>query len=350
MDNIEGFLDGLSPVTLGILGTLFTWFVTALGAAVVFIVPDTLSESLERKVLDASLGFSGGIMLAASFWSLLAPAIELSEDMLLEGESKALAFFPPTIGFVVGCMVVHLSEMFLPEPDLNEIAQENEKAETVKFLSVSKAAENQEQNCSELRKRTAATVKKTEQMANSDKVSTDDAKISSHKALGLTATQRIMLLVIAMTIHNFPEGLAVGVAFGSVPSGKTTLQQAILLTIGIGLQNFPEGLAVSLPLQRQYKANRDGSRGSLFSLKWKAFLYGQLSGSVEIIGGFLGAYMVELSSLCLPYALGFAAGAMIFVVIDSIIPESHSHGNRIYASWGGIVGFVIMMVMDVALG
>lgn len=286
---VEELFKDFNPLALAILGTLFTWFVTALGAAVVFLIPQSLSTSLERKLLDGSLGFSAGVMLAATFWSLLIPALEQGN----ENHGETYGFIPATVGFLIGCVVVQLSDLLLPDPD------------DFRFLS------------KELKEPKVDNSKSKEEMASA---------------------RRIMLLIIAMTIHNFPEGLAVGVAFGSIGFGKSTLSKAIVLTIAIGLQNFPEGLAVSLPLQRQIGSKK------------KAFFWGQLSGSVELLGGIIGAYLVETSQLLLPYALGFAGGAMVFVVVDSIIPESQAKGNKVYATWGAIVGFLLMMLLEVLLG
>eukprot|EP00924_Labyrinthula_sp_SR-Ha-C_P001688 maker-scaffold_18-snap-gene-6.6-mRNA-1 protein AED:0.03 eAED:0.03 QI:20/1/1/1/1/1/3/86/304 len=292
------------PVVQGGLGTLFTWFVTALGSALVYLVPENLSKKKEGLVLDFALGFSGGVMLAASYWSLLEPAFEASDS-----------FVEPTIGFVFGCIIIYFGDIFLPEPSVTEIKTlENLNTKTQIVKGKNKG----------LRKRKMSIPKEGQIPVSAD--------ISSKYA---DSYRRILLLVLSLTLHNFPEGLAVGVAFGN-PSGS--FSEASVLALGIGLQNFPEGLAVSLPLRR------------LGISKHKSFMYGQLSGSVELVGGLIGAALVEEVTQILPYALGFAAGAMIFVVLDSIVPESHARGNRLCASWGAISGFVVMMVMDVSLG
>jgi len=267
---------GLNPVIQALLATLGTWLVTALGAGLVLF-----TKRISRKVLDASLGVAAGVMIAASFWSLLAPAIDMAEASY----GEALKWFPPLVGFLLGAIVLRGVDKVLPHlhPDLA--------------------------------------------VAEGPK----------------TSWQRSTLLVLAITIHNIPEGLAVGVAFGAAASlsGDARAAQigaAIALAIGIGLQNFPEGTAVSLPLRRE-------GMGRL-----KSFWYGQLSAIVEPIAGVLGALLVMSMTAVLPYALAFAAGAMIFVVAEELIPESQREGNVDLATMGVIVGFCIMMTLDVALG
>lgn len=265
--------SALAPVTQALLATLFTWGVTALGAAGVF-----LTREVSRRLLDAMLGFAAGIMIAASFWSLLAPAIEMSEGMGLP------AWLPAVIGFLAGGVFLWGIDHILPHLHLGEPI---EHAEGLK-----------------------------------------------------TTWRRSVLLVTAITLHNFPEGLAVGVAFGAVAAGlpAATLPGAIALAIGIGLQNFPEGLAVSLPLRREGLSQR------------KSFLMGQASGMVEPIAGVLGAAAVLLMRPLLPYALAFAAGAMIYVVVEELIPESQRHDDTHMSTWGAMIGFTLMMLLDVALG
>ncbi|RLG56664.1 MAG: ZIP family metal transporter [Candidatus Hydrothermarchaeota archaeon] len=264
--------SALPPIFQAFLATMFTWAVTALGAGVVFF-----KEDINRKVLDASLGFAAGIMIAASFWSLLLPSIQLSSG------GRLPAWFPATVGFLSGGFFLRLLDKFIPHLHLN---MPQEKAEGIK---------------SNLRKTT--------------------------------------LLMLAITIHNFPEGLAIGVAFGSIASAKTvSLSGAIALAIGIAIQNFPEGMAVSLPLRREGLS------------KIRSFWYGQLSALVEPLGGILGAGLVILSKPILPYALSFAAGAMMFVVIEELIPESQSGENADMATIGALIGFAVMMVLDVAFG
>jgi len=276
-------IEGLHPVLQGLIGTLFTWFVTALGSAFVFVFPENMSNETEDKILTTSLGFAGGVMLAASYWSLLAPAIELSEE-LGYGELKWL---PPTIGFLVGATFVHLADAFLPTPDITSVLKKN-----------------------------------------------DDANKTSARTW-----RRVFLLVIAITVHNIPEGLAVGVGFGAVGSTESaTFARAKHLAIGIGIQNFPEGLAVSLPLRRCGFSN------------WDSFVWGQLSGMVEPVAGVLGAYLVWHMQSLLPYFLSFAAGAMIYVVVDDIVPETSHSKHAKMASIGCMVGLVVMMSLDVGLG
>ena len=267
---METFMQ-LSPVAQALVGTIFTWLMTALGAATVF-----LAREVNRKLLDTMLGFAGGVMIAASYWSLLAPAIEMSETGPLP------VWLPATIGFLAGGVFLRGIDFILPHLHRGE-----EQPEGVK-----------------------------------------------------TSWQRITLLVLAITLHNFPEGLAVGVAFGAVAAGlpAATITGAIALALGIGIQNFPEGLAVSLPLRREG-----------FS-RCKSFWYGQLSGLVEPVAGVLGAVAVLLARPLLPYALAFAAGAMIFVVAEDLIPESQSGGNAHQATLGVMLGFTVMMILDGALG
>ncbi len=264
-------LSGLPPVVQALLGTLFTWSITALGAATVF-----MTKEVDRKLLDTMLGFAGGVMIAASYWSLLAPALEMAEGGPLP------AWVPAASGFLLGGIFLRLIDRILPHLHLDSDQPEGLK----------------------------------------------------------TSWRRTTLLVAAITLHNFPEGLAVGVAFGAVAYGlpTATLAGAVSLALGIGLQNFPEGMAVAMPLRREGQ--------SLF----KSFWYGQLSGFVEPIAGVLGAMAVLIAQPVLPYAMAFAAGAMIFVVTEDLIPEAQHGGNTDLATMGLMVGFAVMMVMDVALG
>jgi ZIP family zinc transporter len=261
------------PVIQALFATLFTWAVTALGAALVFA-----TRSFNQKALDSLLGFAGGVMIAASFWSLLAPSIEMAEAQGM------IAWLPAVIGFLLGGVFLRAVDAILPHLHLDKPIEEAE---------------------------------------------------------GLPSTwRRSILLVTAITLHNIPEGLAVGVAFGAASLGLETasLAGAVALAIGIGLQNFPEGLAVAMPLRREGM-----SRG-------KAFLYGQASGAVEPIAGVLGAWLVLWMQPILPYALAFAAGAMIYVVVEEVIPESQAQGNTDLATLGLMLGFAVMMMLDVALG
>jgi zinc transporter, ZIP family len=263
----------LNPILQALLATLFTWGVTALGAATVFV-----TKTVSRRLMDGLLGFAAGVMIAASYWSLLAPAIEMSEGQGVAG------WIPAAVGFLLGGAFLWVADKTLPHL---HIGMPDDQAEGLK-----------------------------------------------------TTWKRSILLVTAITLHNFPEGLAVGVAFGAVAAGlpAATLAGAIALAIGIGLQNFPEGIAVAFPLRREGL-----SRG-------KSFFYGQLSGVVEPIAGVLGAAAVLLIRPLLPYALSFAAGAMIYVVIEELIPESQSGPHSNVATLGAMGGFVAMMIMDVALG
>ncbi len=268
----QWFLD-LGPVVQALLATLFTWFVTALGAAMVFFF-----KTINKRVLNAMLGFAAGIMIAASFWSLLAPSIEMSENLGYPG------WIPAVVGFLAGGAFLWLADQLLPHLHLG---LGRDKAEGIK-----------------------------------------------------TSWQRSVLLVLAITLHNIPEGLAVGVAFGALGADlpSASMGGAIALALGIGLQNFPEGTAVAVPLRREGLS------------RLKSFWYGQLSGIVEPIAGVIGAYAVLSMLPVLPYALSFAAGAMIYVVVEEVIPESQLGDGSDMATIGAMLGFALMMAMDVALG
>lgn len=275
---MEGFFEwfrAMSPVMQALLATTFTWGLTAAGAALVFVFKD-----LNRKWLDFLLGFTGGVMIAASFWSLLSPALEMAAKTYAPGWE----WIPAAIGFLAGAGFIFGIDKVLPHLHIN--AQMNQK-EGIK-----------------------------------------------------TDWNRTILLVLAITLHNIPEGLAVGVSFGAVAMGHPdfTFGSALALAIGIGLQNFPEGLAVAMPLRRQGL-----SAG-------KSFWWGQLSAIVEPIAGVLGAIAVVYAQPILPYALSFAAGAMIYVVVEEVIPETQQDKYADFAAMGLIIGFVVMMALDVGLG
>ena len=265
--------QGMNPVLLALLATLFTWGLTALGAAMVFFF-----KAINKRVLNTMLGFAAGVMIAASFWSLLKPAIEMS------AAAGVPSWLPAVVGFLGGGAFLLAIDKVLPHLHLG---LEMKKAEGIK-----------------------------------------------------TSWQRSTLLILAITLHNIPEGLAVGVAFGSLASGWTpaAFGGALALAFGIGLQNFPEGAAVAVPLRREG-----------FS-RSKAFWYGQLSGIVEPVAGVLGAALVLLAKPLLPYALSFAAGAMIFVVVEELIPEAQRGDETDLSTIGAMLGFAAMMVLDVALG
>ncbi|WP_298395601.1 ZIP family metal transporter [Flavobacterium sp.] len=265
------FFESIDPILAALYATLFTWFLTAFGASFVFFF-----KNMNRVVLDGMLGFTGGVMIAASFWSLLAPAIEMSKG---EGFTKVI---PAAVGFALGALFIFGLDKLLPHLHIN--------------------------------------FKETEGVKS--------------------PWQRTTLLVLAITLHNIPEGLAVGVLFGGVAAGipEASIAGAVTLAIGIGIQNFPEGIAVSMPLRRMGMS------------RWKSFMYGQSSAIVEPIAGVLGAVAVTFFTPLLPYALAFAAGAMIFVVVEEVIPETQQDKNTDIAALGLIGGFIVMMVLDVALG
>jgi len=270
--NVDWLLE-YNPILLALGATLFTWALTALGASMVFFF-----KTIDKRVLNSMLGFAAGVMIAASFWSLLKPAIEMSEG------SGTPGWIPAAVGFLSGGAFLLLIDKILPHLHLG---------------------------------------------------------LSIDKAEGIkTSWQRSILLVLAITLHNIPEGLAVGVAFGALAHNPDAgmLAGAVVLAIGIGIQNFPEGAAVSIPLRREGLS------------RLRAFNYGQLSGIVEPIAGVLGAYLVLTVTPILPYALSFAAGAMIFVVVEELIPESQQGNETDLSTIGAMLGFATMMVHDVALG
>ncbi len=263
------WFKSIDPILAALVATTFTWLVTAFGAAFVFFF-----RTMNRTVLDVALGFTGGVMVAASFWSLLNPAIELSDGN----------WIPAAIGFLMGAMFLFGLDKSLPHLHINFNKSEAEGPKT--------------------------------------------------------KWNKTMLLVLAITLHNIPEGLAVGVLFGAVAADLpgASIEAAMILAVGIGIQNFPEGFAVSIPLRRQGMSRK------------KSFFFGQLSAIVEPIAGVLGAWAVFTFTPILPYALAFAAGAMIFVVVEEVIPETQRDKNTDLATLGFMIGFVVMMSLDVALG
>ncbi|KAJ7987678.1 hypothetical protein DPEC_G00328960 [Dallia pectoralis] len=337
-------LPGYSPVTQALLGTLFTWGLTAAGAALVFIF-----SSRQKRILDGSLGFAAGVMLAASYWSLLAPAIGMAED---SGKYGSFAFLPVALGFTLGAAFVFMADLMMPALGIG--ADPHTALALPPDYKLAKEEDAMFLNADEMTIRIGRGGPLTDTIENGEvyqrrkgaQASSSDSErqevcYQQQEGAGQTGSswRRIVLLILAITIHNIPEGLAVGVGFGAI--GKTssaTFESARNLAIGIGIQNFPEGLAVSLPL-----------RGAGMSTL-KAFWYGQLSGMVEPIAGCLGAVAVGLAEPLLPYALAFAAGAMVYVVVDDIIPEAQLSGNGKLASWTAILGFVVMMSLDVGLG
>ncbi len=260
------FIFQLNPVVQALIATIFTWSITALGAALVYFF-----KKINKNVLDSMLGISAGVMIAASFWSLLSPAISMANNL------KINAMFVISIGFISGGLL-----LFIGDKVMNRL--QNKK--------------------------------------------------------GITTNRRVLMLITSITLHNIPEGLAVGVAFGSTLYGLdgATLMSAWTLALGIGIQNFPEGTAVSVPLRREGFSRN------------KSFFYGQLSGIVEPISGVIGAILVLKMRLILPFLLAFAAGAMIYVVVEELIPESQTNESKDLMAMFSLVGFMIMMVLDVLLG
>ncbi|XP_076182932.1 zinc/iron regulated transporter-related protein 48C isoform X2 [Ptiloglossa arizonensis] len=309
-------LKDYSQITQALLGTLFTWALTAAGAALVLLI-----RGNHRKLLDTSLGFAAGVMVAASYWSLLAPAIEMATQSKLYGADGEYAFVPVGVGFLIGAGFVYGADMLISSLGI----------QSPNVLLAMQSVGFNEQNT---RRRQIANISRPEEQRELGMLyeNPDNERKNNQ-------WKRVLLLVVAITVHNIPEGLAVGVGFGAVgSSASATFENARNLAIGIGIQNFPEGLAVSLPLQAAGISNL------------KSFWYGQLSGMVEPLAGVLGAAGVALAAPVLPYALAFAAGAMIYVVIDDIVPEAHQSGNGKLASWAAIVGFLVMMSLDVGLG
>ncbi|RLU23022.1 hypothetical protein DMN91_005300 [Ooceraea biroi] len=351
-----------SPIAQALLGTLFTWALTAAGAALVVVI-----RGKQRKLLDVSLGFAAGVMLAASYWSLLAPAIEMATESKIYGAEGEYAFVPVAVGLLVGAAFVYgtdvlISTLGIQSPNVLLAMQSVGTKQRRKVIAKLKSDEDLDDDHDQLinnvqisggkictrvgsttidgfyeqnsRRRQITNINRTPESAEIGTIYEDPNNEAKNNQW-----RRILLLVVAITVHNIPEGLAVGVGFGAVGSSSSaTFENARNLAIGIGIQNFPEGLAVSLPLQA----------AGLSTLK--SFWYGQLSGMVEPIAGVLGAAGVTLAAPVLPYALAFAAGAMIYVVIDDIIPEAHQSGNGKLASWAAIVGFLVMMSLDVGLG
>ncbi len=268
------WFSALNPVMQALLATIFTWLMTALGAALVFFF-----RRINRNLLNGMLGFAAGVMIAASYWSLLAPAIEMAE-----ADGRIAAWIPAAVGFLSGGAFLWIIDQVLPHLHLGYPTKEAEGPST--------------------------------------------------------SWRRSILLVLAITIHNIPEGLAVGVAFGALAADlpSATLAGAVALAVGIGIQNFPEGAAVSVPLRREGIS------------RIKSFWYGQLSGLVEPVAGVVGAAAVVLMRPILPYALAFAAGAMIYVVVEELIPEAQLEKSTDIATIGVMFGFAVMMTLDVALG
>ena len=263
------YITNLNPVIQALIATLFTWSVTLLGAAVVFFF-----KKINKNIMDGMLGFAAGVMIAASFFSLIVPAIDMANEL------KLISYIVVSIGFLLGGILLFIGDKIYDKFECKTKTKKNEKL------------------------------------------------------------KRCIMLISSITLHNIPEGMAVGVAFGSIIYGLNgaTITAAWTLALGIGLQNFPEGSAVSVPLRREG-----------FSRK-KAFFLGQLSGFVEPISGVIGAILVMKIRILLPYLLSFAAGAMIYVVVQELIPESQTNKKKEIMALFTLIGFIVMMVLDVALG
>jgi ZIP family zinc transporter len=266
-------LEQMHPVAQAAVAGVFTWAVTAMGSALVF-----LRREVSQRHLDIMEGFAAGVMIAASYWSLLAPAIEMAKS------GPVPVWIPPATGFMAGGLFLAACNRLLPHLHIG---------------------------------------------------------VPLAQAEGLrSGWSRSVLLILAITLHNIPEGLAVGVAFGAAAQGLPAagFSAAVALAIGIGLQNFPEGLAVAGPLRREGMS------------AWRAFHCGQASALVEPVVAVIGASAVLLARPLLPYAMSFAAGAMIYVVVEELIPASHRSENNHAATLGALAGFTVMMILDVALG
>ncbi|HEY0732943.1 MAG TPA: ZIP family metal transporter [Chitinophagaceae bacterium] len=274
MEQIEQFFREIGPIYSALLATVFTWLVTAFGASFVFFF-----KTMNRGILDPMLGFTGGVMVAASFWSLLNPAIEMSEKIY-----PNMSWMPAAVGFFTGAMFLFSLDKLTPHLHINFGVEEKEGVKT-----------------------------------------------QLHKTT---------LLVLAITLHNIPEGLAVGVLFGAAAEGmpEASIAGAIALALGIGIQNFPEGIAVAMPLRRHGVS------------RLKSFWFGQLSAIVEPVAGVIGALAVIYMQPILPFALAFAAGAMIYVVVEEVIPETQRDKFTDRSVLGFMGGFLVMMILDVALG
>ncbi|CAL8098253.1 unnamed protein product [Calicophoron daubneyi] len=328
-------IQDYNPVIQTVLGTGLTWGVTALGAA--FCILHTASAQSQRWLLDGSLGFSAGVMLAASYWSLLEPAISMAKG---EFNMGVYSVIPALVGLILGTLFVILADQFLPQQWFEEAKTNSKSPKSASVnldgapVHISDRSSNQE-NVVRLRKTPISTSAGDLELSLNSCVVTDTANSAKPQVM----TRRLWLLLIAVTVHNIPEGLAVGIGFGGLQyHSGFSFYHARNLAIGIAIQNFPEGLAVSLPL-----------RASGYGF-WKSFWYGQLSGFVEPIAGLLGCLCVQFFTMLQPYALGFAAGAMIFVVFDDVLPEAQTRGNGRLASICGVIGFIVMMVLDVVTG
>jgi len=326
-------LPDYDPMTQALLGTLFTWGLTALGAGTAIFM-----RGNQRYFLDVSLGFAAGVMLAASYWSLLDPAVEMASSLPMYGDQGQLAWIPVAVGFFLGAAFVYGADVVMTHVGIHSAADivKSSKGEGRSSPEVQRMSSIGEERENGMRRRRRTT---TSTEDNEDGYSVEEMEDMSREEDKEQRWRRILLLIVAVTVHNIPEGLAVGVGFGAIGKTKSaTFESARNLAIGIGIQNFPEGIAVSLPL-----------KAAGFSTA-RSVWYGQLSGMVEPIAGIIGAALVSFIVPILPYALAFAAGAMVYVVLDDIIPEAQSQGNGKAASWGAIVGFIVMMSLDVGLG
>jgi len=337
--------EDLHPVLQGFVGTLFTWGMTAAGASLVFF-----TSEVNQKVMDLFFGFAAGVMISASCFGLIGPSVAIAEE---QSWSKHISWLPAVVGFLLGVgFLKGVSYFFSHHHDhggqLEEVQESCKGA--VNEEAIQQHYEDSAESVNE--GKGSAEVQMVdickEEPAGKPQPELRRKKLFSRlntmlwgKGSKHASWHKTLLLVFAITLHNFPEGLAVGVAFGAVGSAENkqrAFSNAVALAIGIGIQDFPEGLGVSMPLRRAGMS------------RMRSFLHGQFSGLVEPLGGVIGAAAVLIIQPLLPFALSFAAGAMIFVVVEELIPESQRGGHKNIATLGTVIGFALMMALDVALG
>jgi len=346
--------EDFHPVLQGFLGTLFTWGMTAAGASLVFF-----TTKVNQKVMDLFFGFAAGVMISASCFGLIIPSVTFAEETEW---SKNIPWVPAVVGFLLGSAFLKAVSHFFEQyhhhhPDEGLPLEDVSKTDMLpKQFTTDDLKREEEQSITPL---------DDDRRKSSSSTSSDDTQLSEEPAGGSfpmprrkklfsklstmlwgdksrhASWHKTLLLVLAITLHNFPEGLAVGVAFGAIDSAENkhrAFSNAVALAIGIGIQDFPEGLGVSMPLRRTGMS------------RTRSFMHGQLSGIVEPLGGVIGAAAVLVVKPLLPFALSFAAGAMMFVVVEELIPESQRGGHKDIATLGAVLGFVLMMALDIALG